>query len=266
MAIVLKKGDKGENVKKLQKALGLIADGIFGANTEQSVKAYQKAHNLTSDGVVGFATQKSLGLIFETTTSEINVDGLNITLSPISNHLTQKNNREIKYIVIHYTAGRSSKKGSAMNTRNIFQNSNRDASADYCVDDETIVQCNGNPTNYYCWAVGDGKGKYGMTNSNCISIEMCSTLKDGTSAAMCNHTGWSISDKVFDNTVKLTKYLMEKYNIPLDKVVRHYDASRKSCPGVIGWNDNETYTEEGKAQKGIKNNSNEWLRFKNQLK
>lgn len=262
--MVIKKGDKGENVKKIQTALGLTPDGIFGSNTEEAVKSFQKKHNLTSDGIVGSMTLKALGVVLSDSESVYTVDGITITNAPINKHITQKN-REIKYIVIHYTAGRSSKKGNAMSVRNIFQNSNRDASADFCVDDETIVQCNGNPLSAYCWAVGDGKGKYGMTNQNCISIEMCSTLKDGTSAAMCNHTGWSISDKVNENTVKLTKYLMKKYNIPLDRVVRHYDASRKSCPGVIGWNDNETYTEQGKIQKE-RNNSNEWIKFKEKLK
>jgi N-acetyl-anhydromuramyl-L-alanine amidase AmpD len=257
-----RKGDKGDMVKIIQKALGLTADGIFGAKTEEAVKQYQNSHNLTVDGIVGNATLKSLGIVTDNN-NKTNIE-MDITLSPITKHMTKKS-REIKYIVIHYTAGSSSKKGSAMNTRNLFQNSNRDASADFCVDDETIVQTNSDPTNYYCWAVGDGKGKYGITNSNCISIEMCSTLKSGTSAVQCNHTGWSISDKVLDNTEKLVKYLMEKYNIPLDRVVRHYDASRKSCPGIIGWNDNETYSESGKIQT-TKNNSNEWVKFKERLK
>jgi N-acetyl-anhydromuramyl-L-alanine amidase AmpD len=259
--MVLRKGDKGENVKLLQKALGINADGDFGPKTEAAVKQYQKKHNLTVDGIVGNTTLKSLGISSNNTTSKKTMD---ITLSPITKHITKKN-REIKYIVLHYTAGCSSKKGSAMQTRNLFQNSNREASADFCVDDETIVQTNSDLKNYYCWAVGDGKGKYGITNSNSISIEMCSSLKTGTSATKCNHSGWSISDKVLDKTVELVKYLMEQYNIPLERVVRHYDASRKSCPGILGWNENETYSIEGKLQK-IKNTSNAWLKFKDRLK
>lgn len=99
------------------------------------------------------------------------------------------------------------------------------------------MQVNPDLKNYYCWAVGDGKGKYGITNENSISIEMCSTLAKGTTANYGNHIGWSISDKVLENTIKLSKILMKKYNIPLDRVVRHYDASRKYCPGLVGWND-----------------------------
>lgn len=59
--------------------------------------------------------------------------------------------------------------------KNTFEN--REASADFGVDDLNIVQFNPNPLKYYCWSVGNGKGKYGITNSNSISIEICSNLK-----------------------------------------------------------------------------------------
>ena len=36
--MLLKKGSKGLEVKQLQKALGLSADGIFGSGTEVVVK------------------------------------------------------------------------------------------------------------------------------------------------------------------------------------------------------------------------------------
>lgn len=255
--LLLKKGDKGEDVKALQKALGITADGIFGPQTEEKVKEFQKANGLYVDGLVGNATQKALGINIKD--ESITTLQCNITLSPISRHLT-KVARTIKYIVVHYTAGGSSAKGSAMQTRNFFQNSNRNASADFCVDDETIVQVNPSLTNYVCWSVGDGNGKYGITNTNSVSIEMCSTLKKGTDSSKGNHSGWTISDKVLDNTEKLVKFLMTKYNIPADRVVRHYDASRKSCPGIVGWNDNTLYDEKGNSLKKA-NNSDEWKKF-----
>lgn len=50
----LRRGDKGEAVKELQRALGGIAvDGVFGAKTEDAVKAWQRLHKLTADGVAG---------------------------------------------------------------------------------------------------------------------------------------------------------------------------------------------------------------------
>ena len=56
MNVILRKGSKGELVKQLQKALNLVADGVFGSLTEERVKAFQTAHNLKADGIVGPAT------------------------------------------------------------------------------------------------------------------------------------------------------------------------------------------------------------------
>lgn len=50
---VLKKGSKGEDVKKLQTLLNLYPDGIFGPLTEEAVREFQKANGLTVDGIVG---------------------------------------------------------------------------------------------------------------------------------------------------------------------------------------------------------------------
>lgn len=43
-------------MKRLQAALNLVQDGIFGAVTEEAVKAFQKAHDLVPDGIVGEKT------------------------------------------------------------------------------------------------------------------------------------------------------------------------------------------------------------------
>lgn len=56
MAILLTKGSRGELVKRLQAALNLMQDGIFGSITEEAVKAFQKAHGLVPDGIVGEKT------------------------------------------------------------------------------------------------------------------------------------------------------------------------------------------------------------------
>jgi putative chitinase len=54
--MLLKKGSKSDDVKKLQEKLGLAADGIFGAGTEAKVKEWQAANGLTADGIVGDGT------------------------------------------------------------------------------------------------------------------------------------------------------------------------------------------------------------------
>lgn len=37
----VKLGSKGADVKVLQSKLGIVADGVFGKNTDAAVKAYQ---------------------------------------------------------------------------------------------------------------------------------------------------------------------------------------------------------------------------------
>ena len=54
--MLLKKGSKGEDVKKLQKFLGLKDDGDFGDKTEIAVKKWQKENGLKDDGIVGDGT------------------------------------------------------------------------------------------------------------------------------------------------------------------------------------------------------------------
>jgi putative chitinase len=65
--MILKKGSKGEEVKKLQAKLGLAADGIFGAGTESKLKEWQKKNGLSADGIAGPATLTKLGVVGETT-------------------------------------------------------------------------------------------------------------------------------------------------------------------------------------------------------
>jgi len=50
---VIKKGSKGKDVERIQRAVKVTADGIFGVKTEAAVKAYQKRQGLTVDGLVG---------------------------------------------------------------------------------------------------------------------------------------------------------------------------------------------------------------------
>lgn len=183
-----------------------------------------------------------------------------ISITPKTSTLktTAYNGRKIQYIVIHYTAGVSSKPGSAANTARYFATSDKDASADFIVDDATIVQYNPNPRRRYCWAVGGAKygnkgGRlYGTAkNTNCVSIEICSTNSTGKMQA-ANSPSYSFTDAALRNALELTKHLMAEYGVDADHVIRHYDVNGKPCPGIIGWN----------AESG---NESKWAAFKAQL-
>lgn len=117
----------------------------------------------------------------------------------------------VRYIVIHDVGTASTARNNAV----YFSGGNRNASAHYFVDDTSIWQSveefNG------AWHVGDNRGVSDVYNTNSIGIEMC--LPTG-----------KVTEKTEANTIELTKHLMQKYNVPVSRVVRHYDASRKNCP------------------------------------
>lgn len=61
---LLKVGSKGSDVTKLQKALSISADGIFGPNTKNAVIKYQKSKGIFADGIVGKNTAHKLGWLY----------------------------------------------------------------------------------------------------------------------------------------------------------------------------------------------------------
>ncbi|MEM9710369.1 MAG: peptidoglycan-binding protein [Pseudomonadota bacterium] len=68
--VLLRKGTRGEQVKKLQEGLGIGADGIFGSGTEAAVKAFQTENGLDADGLAGPETLAKLEA-FEEMTPEV---------------------------------------------------------------------------------------------------------------------------------------------------------------------------------------------------
>jgi N-acetylmuramoyl-L-alanine amidase CwlA len=165
---------------------------------------------------------------------------INIIKRTNTHNTTKTNNRKIEWIVLHYTAGTTSAQGAAQNTASYFARTPNQASADFIIDDADIVQYNPDPKNYYCWAVG-GKlysnkvcsiagSLYGQCrNNNSISIEMCSRKKNTASLAATDND-WYLTDSTVNNAVKLTKYLMQTYNIDINHVVTHCHVTGKWCP------------------------------------
>lgn len=153
---------------------------------------------------------------------------LEIQFKQIAYNVT-KCDRKIDFICVHDT-GNYSNGANALCHYNYFNGGNRNASADFFVDDSNIIRIN-DYNQYYSWHCGDGGGKYGITNGNSIGIEMCIN-NDGN------------YEQTVQNTIELVKYLMKELNINIDHVVRHYDASRKNCPQTMNnggdwskWND-----------------------------
>jgi peptidoglycan hydrolase-like protein with peptidoglycan-binding domain len=58
--IVLSEGSEGRQVRLLQAALGIRADGVFGPETEAAVRSFQEREGLTVDGIAGPQTFAAL--------------------------------------------------------------------------------------------------------------------------------------------------------------------------------------------------------------
>ena len=80
MPTVLKLGDSGEKVARLQRALksfgfDIADDGSFGPQTLDTVKAFQSREGLTADGIAGPFTIEALDLDTDTLEDLIVIDG-----------------------------------------------------------------------------------------------------------------------------------------------------------------------------------------------
>jgi N-acetyl-anhydromuramyl-L-alanine amidase AmpD len=137
---------------------------------------------------------------------------------PIKYNSSSRENTKIEWIVIHDTA--NSNPGADAEAHFRYFLSKRKASAHYFVDDKGIIQIVGDSR--AAWHCGEnqgyGRALNGCTNSNSIGIELCINSDGDYEAA-------------YKNLVELTKNLMKKFNISIEKVCRHYDVSRKICPG-----------------------------------
>lgn len=233
--------DHSDYLTGAKKGTGLRYAGLAGEkNPERAVKIIKAGGYATSPTYV----QNLLAVIEKWNLTEYDKEGekaMNIIMKT-GTHGMYVGAREIKYLVIHYTAGVTSKPGSARNTAAYFASPNAGGTADFIVDDSEMVQYNPDPKTRACWAVGGSKynnkgGRlYGIANNkNCISIEICSTNKTGKMTSP-NDSNYYFTDAAVNNAVALAKYLMQKYGIPADRVIRHYDVNGKPCPGIRGWN------------------------------
>lgn len=104
---VYKRGSISEQVKQIQKALGIKADGVFGKGTEDAVKKFQGENCLTADGKVGPKTMKILMEKMDTDLSVIIKPKESLDIKdyylPKREYINGKYNND--YIVLHHTAG-----------------------------------------------------------------------------------------------------------------------------------------------------------------
>ena len=111
----LRKGQKGDSIKILQRALGLIDDGVFGQLTEEAVRSFQRSKGLFPDGIVG---QKTWDALF-----------------PDKGYVLKKSRRIIKDLVIHCTASPEGRDLTVQDIRNMhLKNGWSDIGYHYVID------------------------------------------------------------------------------------------------------------------------------------
>ena len=155
-----------------------------------------------------------------------------------SNYGASRKASEVKYIVLHYT-GNDGDTDEA-NASYFANNEDLRASAHFFVDDDSITQSVPELNVAYsvggkkygdCSTTGGGKFYGKCTNANSISVEMCDTKRDGKIMA---------SEQTQANAAMLVAELMERFNVPFDRVIRHFDVNGKHCPAYFmeeaAWN------------------------------
>lgn len=142
-------------------------------------------------------------------------------------NFTDKNDaKRIKYIVIHYFGSL----GTAEAVANYFANAYRGASAHYNLDEGEIIyqSVEDEDIAWHC-------GTYGTyyhpdcRNSNSLGIEV-RPHKRSTKTMYATDQDWYFKPEIVDRLVEFTKAKMKEHNVPIERVIRHYDVTHKICP------------------------------------
>ena len=121
--------------------------------------------------------------------------------------------RAIRYIVVHYTANSGD---TAQNNLDYFAREVTGTSAHYFVD-ETSVRQSVLDTDV-AWHCGADRYRHPeCRNGNSIGVEMCDSKGAVPAATRAR-------------TADFVRELMERYGVPRENVLRHYDVTGKRCP------------------------------------
>ncbi len=179
--MLLKEGSTGQEVIELQQALGINADGIFGAGTKVAVEAYQKENGLIVDGIVGPQTFAAIREVNATTDNSERVYSpyqslvVNKYFLPKGEYKEGPTQKE--YLFLHHTSGWNNPyktvDGWAKDDRGAiateFVLGGRSVRGNDDRYDGELVQCL--PEGCYGWHLGKNGSQYMHTHS--VAIEVC---------------------------------------------------------------------------------------------
>ena len=147
---------------------------------------------------------------------------INVLIAQPTNRWS-RNGQKIEYIVLHYA-------GAVFTAKHTAEYLHRDSglgwSAHFFTDEHSIWQSVDLSLSAGHCGVDYSNGRAPLwgkcRNKNSIGVEMC--CKQDAAGK------WYIEPATVENTVRLVRWLMQEYSIPVDRVVRHYDVCHKTCP------------------------------------
>lgn len=168
-------------------------------------------HRNDAKGVINFTNEKNIDEeIDESTIDPPQIIENYLEVNDYSRPGTEL--KEVNSIFVHYTANSGT---SAAQNRSYFANlpltQERSASAHLIIGyDGEIIQCI--PFDEQAYAVR-------TRNEDSVSIECCYTSEDG-----------SFTQETYETLVHTLAWLIDKYDLSVDDILRHYDCGGKMCP------------------------------------
>jgi len=127
----------------------------------------------------------------------------------------------VEYVVIHYTAGNGDT--AVDNGRYFSRNDTGKTSAHYFVDEKQVVASV--PEDAVAWHCGGAVYRHPhCRNSNSIGVELCSVRENGV---------YRFRPETVERAAKLAALLMDRYELPPERLLRHYDVTGKCCPAPM---------------------------------
>ena len=138
-----------------------------------------------------------------------------------------RGNNAISWIIVHYTGDRFSQ-GRAKKTADAMQKWKRAVSTHYLVGDDAIYQTV--EEHHAAWHCPyDKDNKCAACNAVAIGVDLVEHKRNPKSGSV-NDRDWYFTDKVIQDGAELVAELADRYDIPMDHIVRHYDVTGKWCP------------------------------------
>lgn len=172
--------------------------------------------------------------------------------NPNNFRTAERGKNDIKFVVMHYTGNPGST--ASANCKYYRSGNTKGVSAHYFVDVTGVYRCVREKD------IAGHCGKWSNTtyltdcrNDNSIGIELCCQSMSGKKASQLTgrETDLYIEQKTIDNAIELVKDLMERYDIDVNHIIRHYDvhSGRKLCPRpFVGDDINDYYKISGNAK------------------